>query len=84
MLSFSNDPDMRIHVSMASLLVLDNVSDTPWADISLVGAPGFPYYNNNPINLPTCLNDVSIKLFANSMKNLQFNISFDYAVAVMK
>lgn len=65
---------------MAGLLVLPNPADTQWTNSSLVSVPGFPYYNN----LSTCVNDVSVRLFANTMSTLKLNISFDYAAAIVK
>ena len=83
-LSFKDDPDMRIKVTMTNLLILSNIGDTPWSDSKLVSVPGFPYYNNNPANLPTCLCNTSVRLFANKMKNMKLGISYDFAIAIVK
>ena len=75
---------MRINVTMVGLLMFPNQADTPWTNANLVSVPGYPYYNNNPLNPPTCLMDRSVTLFANTMNSLSLSFSYDYAVAVMK
>ena len=69
---------------MTSLLIFTNKNDTPWSNPKFVGVPGFPYYNNNPLNLPTCQNDISIRLFADAMNKMNFSFSYDYAAAIFK
>lgn len=69
---------------MAGLLIFPDQADTPWSNTNIVSVPGYPYYNNNPNNLPTCLMDISVTLFANTMNNINFDIPYDYATAVIK
>jgi hypothetical protein len=74
---------------MAGVLIFSDISDTPWSDSKFVSVPNYPYYQlNSSAFLPTCQMTKSLVNFAKSMYILSqdedFEIEYDYAVAVMK
>ena len=73
-------------ISLASVLILNDGSLTPWTNQSLCGVPGVTYYNKNPANKLAILSNASVLLFAQTINNMSasFNFKFDYAVGVMK
>jgi hypothetical protein len=71
-------------VCLANVLIFNNVSLTPWTNISLVGVPGITYYNNNPRNGYAISASASINQFADAINNMTLNLTFDWAVAIMK
>ena len=82
--SLDNDPSLSITTSLAGLLILTGESQTPWTNSTIVGVPGNPYYGVGYLNRSTALVNVSLNEFANSLKNMNLDFSYDYAVAVTK
>ncbi len=71
-------------ISLTSVLVLNDASLTPWTDVNLVGVPGVTTYNNKTDIPPAILASSSLSEFISSMNDLTLNLSYDYAVGVMK
>jgi hypothetical protein len=82
--SFANDPDLMINVNLANVLIFNDDSLTPWTNISLVGVPGITYYKNDPENGYAISANASLSQFANAINNMEFDFTFDWAVAIMK
>ena len=73
-----------ITISLASVLIMNDDSLTPWTNTTLAGVPGWYSYNNNTGFLPAILSDTSVKIFADEINNMSLDFTFDYAVAIMK
>ena len=68
------------------VLILNNDSLTPWTNTNLVRVRDYPYlyYNDNRLNGHAISANASIRQFANVIKNMNLNFTFDYAIAIMK
>ena len=82
--SLDNDPSLSITTSLAKVLIITDESQTPWTNSSIVGVPGYPYYGVGSRYRSTAQANVSLNEFANSLKNMNLDFSYDYAVAVTK
>ena len=75
-----------LSVSLANVLIFNDVSLTPWTNTSLVGVTNYEYsyYQNNSLYGHAISANKSITQFANVINNMTFNFTFEYAVAIMK
>ena len=73
-------------VSLANVLIFNNDALTPWTNISLGGVTDYssPYYDSNPSFGYAIDANASIHEFANVINNMEFNFTYDYAIAIMK
>ena len=73
-------------VGLANVLIFNDDSMTPWTNVNLVGVTSYQYsyYQNNPQYGYAISANASIRQFANVIKNMNLNFTFDYAIAIMK
>ena len=71
-------------ISLANVLIINDDSLTPWTNTSLVGVPGWSSYLNSSAYLPAILSNASVTSFADSINKMALDLTYDYAVAVMK
>jgi hypothetical protein len=70
-----------ITVSLSNVLIINDDASTPWTNPELVGVPSV---ENSPTKKRAILSDASVEQFAQSMNNINFNFTYDFAMAIMK
>jgi hypothetical protein len=71
-------------ISLASVLIINDDSLTPWTNTSIVGVPGWSSYTNSTKYLPAILSNAIVTAFANTLDKMNFDFQYDVAAAVMK
>jgi hypothetical protein len=73
-----------ITVSLSNVLIVNDDESTPWTNPKLVSVPGWVSYQNLTTNKRAILCNASVAQFAQSMSKINFNFTYDYAIAIMK